>query len=277
MAADEVGAARAGAEPPGGGAEDPAAAQGPATTTRTSCSRSAPARAATRPSLFAAEIFRMYIALRRVAGLEGGDQLGERLGHRRLQGSHRADQRRQGLQQAEVRKRRAPRAARAGHRAAGPRPHLRDHRGRAPRGRRGRGPDRPQGHPHRHVLLLRPRRPVRQHDLLGGAHHAPADRTWWFPARTRSRRSRTAPRRCACSAAASTRWNWRNSAPRSARSAAAWSAAATAARRSAPTTSRRTASPTTASGSPCTSSTCIMEGRLDPIIDALTTTTRRRS
>ena len=64
----------------------------------------------------------------------------------------------QGLQQAEVRERRAPRAARARDRAAGPRPHLGDHGGGAARSRRSRGQDRGQGYPHRYVLLFRPRR-----------------------------------------------------------------------------------------------------------------------
>ena len=36
---------------------------------------------------------------------------------------------------------------------------------------------------------------------------------WWFPARTKSRRSRTAPRRCACCAPGSTSWSWKSSAP----------------------------------------------------------------
>ena len=78
---------------------------------------------------------------------------------------------------------------------------------------------------------------------------------WWFPARTRNRRSRIAPRPSACCARGSTRWSWRSSRRRSAPSGAAWWARATAARRSAPTTSRRTASPTIASASRCTSST----------------------
>ena len=46
---------------------------------------------------------------------------------------------------------------------------------------------------------------------------------------------------------------------------------ATAARRSAPTISRRTASPITASASPFTSSTQVMDGKMQPIIDALIT------
>jgi peptide chain release factor 1 len=77
----------------------------------------------------------------------------------------------------------------------------------------------------------------------------------WFPARTKSRRSRIARRPSACCARVSTRWNWTSNAPRSAASGAAWWERATAAKRSALTTSKRTASPTTASGSRSTSST----------------------
>ena len=55
--------------------------------------------------------------------------------------------------------------------------------------------DRRQGHPHRHLLLERSRRPERQHHLFGGAHHPPPERHRRRRSRTRSRRSRTAPRR----------------------------------------------------------------------------------
>src|SRR5207249_2086653 len=72
-------------------------------------------------------------------------------------------------------------------------------------------------------------------------------RGWWFPARTRSRKSRTAPRQCACCARGCSRRSARSSRNRSARSGARRSARATAAKRSAPITSRKTASPTTAS------------------------------
>ena len=49
-------------------------------------------------------------------------------------------------------------------------------RGRAAaRGRR-RGRDRREGPAHRHLPLVGRRRPARQHDRLGGAHHPPADR-----------------------------------------------------------------------------------------------------
>ena len=127
-------------------------------------------------TLFAAEIFRMYTRYAetqrwRVEVTSASESAG-----RRPQGSDRAGERQQGLQPAEVRKRRASRAARSGNRAAGPRAYLRHHRGRASRSRRSRNQARSQGHSHRYVLFLRPRRPIREHHLFGGAHHASAHR-----------------------------------------------------------------------------------------------------
>ena len=58
---------------------------------------------------------------------------------------------------------------------------------------------------HRRLPQLRPRRPVGQHDRLGGAHHAPAHGHWSCSRRTRSRSSRTRRPRCASCAPASTR------------------------------------------------------------------------
>ena len=116
------------------------------------------------------------LALRGIAALAHRSHLRQRIGGGRTEGSHRAGERRQGLQQAEVRERRAPRAARAGHRAAGPRAHFGHHRGGAAGSRRSGSEARSQGHPHRYVLLLRTGRPVREHHLFGGAHHAPAHR-----------------------------------------------------------------------------------------------------
>ena len=65
--------------------------------------------------------------------------------------------------------------------------------------------DRGQGPEDRRLPLDRPRRPVGQHDGLGRADHARADRASWSRCRTRSRSSRTSRRRCACSARGSTR------------------------------------------------------------------------
>ena len=51
--------------------------------------------------------------------------------------------------------------------------------------------------------------------------HPSADRAWWSPARTRNRRSRTAPRPSACCARGSTSWSSKSSRPRWAPSGAA--------------------------------------------------------
>ncbi|CAM5487081.1 Peptide chain release factor 1 [Streptomyces griseomycini] len=77
---------------------------------------------------------------------------------------------------AEVRGRRAPRAARPGHRVPGPHPHLGGGRPRDPRGRGDRRRDQPQRPAHRRVPVLRTRRPVGQHHRLRRAHHAHPDR-----------------------------------------------------------------------------------------------------
>ena len=60
-----------------------------------------------------------------------------------------------------------------------------------------------RGHPHRHDARVRRRRPARQHDRFGGAHHASADRHRGRR-RTRSRSTRTAPRRMKSCARGST-------------------------------------------------------------------------
>ena len=49
-----------------------------------------------------------------------------------------------------------------------------------------------QGPAGRHLPLERRRRPARQRDRLGRAHHPPADRASWSPARTSAARSATA-------------------------------------------------------------------------------------
>ena len=50
----------------------------------------------------------------------------------------------------------------------------------------------------RHVLLLRPRRAVASIRRIRRCASRTCRPAWWSPARTRSRRSRTAPRRSAC-------------------------------------------------------------------------------
>ena len=135
-----------------------------------------------------------------------------------------------------------------GDRDAGPHPHLHRDRRRAPRGRRGRGRAQHERPARRRVPLLRPRRPVGQHDRLRRAHHPPADR---------HRRPVAEPEEPAAEqgggdarpARPPLRAGAREAAGRAGRRrAAARSARATAPRRSAPTTTRRTGSPTTASG-----------------------------
>ena len=69
-----------------------------------------------------------------------------------------------------------------GHRAAGPHSHFRRHGRRAARSGRNRHQDRGQGFAHRHVLLLWPRRPVREHDVFRRAHHAHSQRPGRFAA-----------------------------------------------------------------------------------------------
>ena len=108
-------------------------------------------------TLFAAEIFRMYSRYAETQGWKMEDHIQQRFLGRRPQGSHRAGQRQQGLQQAQVRERRAPRAARAGDRNAGPRSHFGDHGCRAARSGRRRNQARSQGRPRRYLLLVRAR------------------------------------------------------------------------------------------------------------------------
>ena len=60
-----------------------------------------------------------------------------------------------------------------------------------------------------------PRRPVGQHDRLGGPDHPQADRGSWSRCRTRSPSFRTASARCACSARGCTSARWPSSRPRS--------------------------------------------------------------
>ncbi len=49
-------------------------------------------------TLFAAEIFRMYYRYAETQRLEGGSHVRQRIGGRRAEGSHRPDQRQQGVQ-----------------------------------------------------------------------------------------------------------------------------------------------------------------------------------
>ena len=139
--------------------------------------------------------------------------------------------------------------------SAGPHPHVGRHRGRAAGSRGRRHQDRRERPAHRRLPLLRPGRPVGQHDRQRGAHHPYPDRRRGEPAgreepaqepRQGDEDPARAPLRRRATSASTT----------CARpTARARSAAATAASASAPTTSRRAASPTTASTSRSTSST----------------------
>ena len=145
-------------------------------------------------ALFAADLLRMYLQYAAVQGLEDRAARAQRVRPRRLQGRAGRDQVERDrpvagrLGAPQVRGRRAPRAAGAGDRVAGPHPHLDDRRARLPRGRRARrGRDQPERPQDRRVPLVRPRRPVGQHDRLRGAHHPPARPASSCRCRTRSR------------------------------------------------------------------------------------------
>ena len=73
------------------------------------------------------------------------------------------------------------------------------------RGRRRRGQRPRRRAPRGRLPLLGPGRAGGQHRRLGGAHHAPADRTSWSPARTSARSSGTATPPCASSRRGSSR------------------------------------------------------------------------
>ena len=92
-------------------------------------------------ALFAADLFRMYSRYAETPGLEDGRDVAQR-DRQRHPGSDRQHRRQARLQPAEVRERRAPRAARARHRGQRPHPHLDGHRRRAARGRGSGHPDR---------------------------------------------------------------------------------------------------------------------------------------
>ncbi len=165
------------------------------------------------------------------------------------------DEGRQRVDAHEVRRRTAPRAARAGYGEPGPHPHVGRHRDGVARGRRDRRADRREGSEGRRLPIDRSGRPVGQHHRLRGAHHAHSRRASSWPCRTRRARSKTAPKRCRCCGRACSKPSRTSRKPNSPTRGASRSAAAGAARRSARTTTRRTASPITASVSRCTSST----------------------
>ena len=155
----------------------------------------------------------------------------------------------------QVRGRDAPRPARAGDRVPGADPHLDgDDRG-AARGRGGRRRGRPERPADRRLPLLRARRPVGQHDRLGGADHPQADRDRRLDAGREVPAAEQGQGDAGAAGAPATSARSPSSRRRSPPSARPRSAAASARRRSAPTTSPRAGSPTTGSSSPRTTST----------------------
>ena len=93
-------------------------------------------------ALFAGDLFRMYTRFAERQGWKVEVMSTSEGSVGRLQGSHRRRSRARTSSPAQVRVRRAPRAARAGDRDAGPHPHLGRHRRGAARGRGGRRRDR---------------------------------------------------------------------------------------------------------------------------------------
>ena len=228
-------------------------------------------------ALFAGDLLRMYLRyaerhgwVTEVLDTQDSDLGGVKDVVGRDQDQGRARGRLRRLVAAEVGGRRAPRPAGAGHRVAGPHPHLGGRRAGHARGGGDRGRDRPERPAHRRVPLVRAGWPVGQHHRLRGPDHPPADR-----------HRRQLPERALAAAeqgpgdadaAGQARRRWPRSRPprppptrarpRCARS--------TGPSGSAPTTSRRTGSPTTASATPRTTWTWRSAGDLDGVLDALT-------
>ena len=165
--------------------------------------------------------------------------------------------RRGAVRAAEVRGRRAPRAAGAGHRVAGPRAHLGRRGAGAARGRAGRRRGRRARPAHRRLPQQRApaaRASTRPTPRCGSRTCPPAS---WSAARTRRASCRTRSRRCGSCAPACSRPPRSPRTPRRAPRAAARCAPSTAPSGSAPTTTPRTGSPTTAPAtSPTTSTRC---------------------
>ena len=198
-------------------------------------------------SLFAGDLFRMYERFAARQGWTTEILSAHRRHQGRLQGNRRRDQGPRAVRPAEVRVRRAPRAARARHRGAGPRPHLgRDRRG-AARGRGRRHRDQARRSQDRHHAVAGRRRPARQQDRIRDPHHPHAERhrrdgaggalAAQEPRQGDGDAARQALRR---------REDQDRQGPRR-RARRTRSARATAPSASAPTISRKAASPTTAS------------------------------
>ena len=127
-------------------------------------------------ALFAGDLLRMYLRYAERNRWHGRNDVGERVGSRRLQGSDRADRGPGRVFAAQVRIGRASRAARAGDRNAGPHPHVGVHgRGDAGSRRNQRSRDQSGRSAHRHVPRVGRGRPAHQQDRFGRARHALAD------------------------------------------------------------------------------------------------------
>ena len=216
-------------------------------------------------------------ALGREARLRGRAAGGERGRGGRHQVGDLPRSRRERLRAVRRREGRAPAGAAVAVRLGPPPPdELRGRRGRA--GRRGhrRGRDRRRRPAGRHLPRLGRRRPARQQDRLGGAHHAPADAGSSCSARTSARSPPTArPRwRCcarSCSSARSA------SARRRSRARRARRRTSTSARRSAPTCCTRTRwSRTTAPGVEMGDVQRVLDGDLDGFVRAYLLCRRRQ-
>ena len=177
----------------------------------------------------------------------------------------------QGLQPAQVRSRRASRAARAGDRNAGARAYFGGDGGGAARGRRSGNQRGGEGHSHRHVLLLGAGRAEREHYQVRGAAHALADRHHRFlPGRKiANQESRASDARAAL--AARTRWNWKSSTKRSARSGAAWWASGDRSEKIRTYNFPQNRVTDHRIGFTLHQLDQVMEGKLEPFVEALTT------
>ena len=213
-------------------------------------------------ALFAGDLLRMYTRYAERPRLDDRGARRDRVRPRRLQVRHGRGQgpRRQragrgAVRPAEVRGRRPPRAAGAGHRVPGPGPHQRGRRAGAAGGRAGRRPasttttcaSTSSAAAARAARASTPPTP-----RSGSPTCRPAS---WSAARTRRASSRTASRRCGSCGRGCSRPPRTRPTPRRARPGAARSAPSTAPSGSAPTTSRRTGSPTTAPATRPTTST----------------------